>query len=154
MRTQNVLLLKIGKLLAFCANSEDEIQWWDKNNISSTTIPHVNIQDDLTFIKKNINDYQYYKLQVEKLQKNIVEKIVNNSKIHDYEKIALLTAISKNKNASPEILEKLLKFENFDILEEIVNNPNCTKAILEKLCNYSNTKNIAQNRLKKSNYIK
>ena len=61
------------------------------------------MQDDLTFIKKYINDYQYYKLQVEKLLK--------------FENLDILEEIIQNPNCTKEIL---LKLYNYDSLKEIV----------------------------------
>ncbi len=120
------IAFKNGKLLAFCANNENKITWWNKNDKSSVNIPEVDIEDDLEFIKK-YTDYNIYLAQNPKTSSEVLMKLANN------EDNNIRMSVAKNPNTSVEILEKLANDKDWQIRLIIAKNQKAPKEVLMKL---------------------
>lgn len=120
------IAFKNGKLLAFCAGSENIITWWNREDKQSRNIPGTNVKDDLDFILKYA---PITILESDNCPVEIIQKFSKNKNIK------LKQAAIMNKNCPIEILQKLSKNRDNNIRESVAENPNCPKELLQKLSN-------------------
>ena len=115
-----------GKLLALCASRKDnKIEWWDKNNKSSSCIPGLDlIDDDMEFLMK------YGKTELS-FNKNTPVEILEE--LADDEDNDIRRNVAENPSTPVEMLVKLADDEYSDVREKVAENPNAPVETLVKL---------------------
>ena len=140
-----------GKLLAFSASDENEVEWWDRNNEPTENIPGLEVKDDdIEFLKKycqmtllrmpdvshemldelSNNENRYVKMMIARHPKTSVETL---ERLSNDEYYGVREYVGRNPNTPVKILERLADDEDYKVREGVEENPKVPVRLLEKL---------------------